>query len=716
MSQSDLDSSHRELDIRPGYDPSADVLLVFMPFGPLEWPSPALGQLVASCRKANINAGSSYPAMAFARRMGMPTYNTFSGLIYSDSLIQEWFFAPAAFDDRAPDGAGLISELFPDASSLGKVRAFVNDLPVESRTKYDTGLEQFLKPDGGINTEYFFYLRQMAEAFVLETAQSIVAGNPKIIGCTTTFLQYNASIALLRQLKVLNPNIVTVLGGGHCEGSMGPVTIQECPWVDYVVSGEADYTFPDLCQKILSGEDEPMLPNSVLSSKSERGKAKLPDEIIPALLDSMDDLPVPDYDSYFSELANYQLGLNFKPPIVMECSRGCWKGMRQHCAFCGLQGERMAYRAKAPEKVLSEMRELSDRYGSRSFLMTDSILNNAYFGSLLEKLEEEPEPFEIFYEIISTLGEEKVRKLARAGIQHVQPGIESLNDHLIKCLNKGNRAINSIAFLKYCREQGMKVVWNILYQIPGENDVDYSEMSRLIPLIRHLPPPRTTRVRFDRFSDYHKRPEKYAIDLQPLQRYRYVYPFDDATLDRFALFFESSGSFKSDQEITEAQWELIRLTDRWRRQYFGFEADMIKPIFEMKNNDDGSLVLIDSRDCLTTKRFSLNSQESKVYRGCRRPVRVDELSASTNIDSKTVKMIIEGFEEKALIVKIDERYLALATDADVQAEAVAFQTQRLQGVNFYRSMRHNDNQVWKLFFDASESGQKKPIQYPDNLA
>ena len=79
-------------------------------------------------------------------------------------------------------------------------------------------------------------------------------------------------------------------------------------------------------------------------------------------------------------------------------------------------------------------------------------------------------------------------------------------------------------------------------------------------------------------------------------------------------------------------------------------------------------------------------------------------------------MIIEGFEEKALIVKIDERYLALATDADVQAEAVAFQTQRLQGVNFYRSMRHNDNQVWKLFFDASESGQKKPIQYPDNLA
>lgn len=692
-------------------DQAPDILLVFMPFGPLEWPSPALGQLVAGCRKHGLSAEATYPAMGFARQMGMPTYNTLSGLIYTDSLIQEWLFAEAAFGERTPPGHSLIDELFPDSSSIQRVQDFVNDMPPETRKKYDADLELFLDADGNFSSKRFFDLRKLATEFTRRTAAAIVEKRPAVVGCTTTFLQYNASIGLLREIRRLAPDIVTVLGGGQCEGTMGPVTIEQCPWVDYVVSGEADTTFPTLCQDIIhNGQSVGELPVGVLAGQNTKLDQDLPGKVVPALLDSMDGLPMPAYDSYYRELKTYGIDLPFEPPIVMECSRGCWKGMRQHCAFCGLQGERMAYRAKNPEKVLAEMRTLSERYNSRSFLMTDSILNNSYFSTLLEQLTEEPQPYSIFYEIISTLGEEKVRKLARAGILHVQPGIESLNDHLLKCLNKGNRTINSIAFLKFCEEQGMRVVWNILYQIPGEEDADYEAMNELVPLIRHLPPPRTTRVRFDRFSDYHNRQDVYDIQLKPLHRYKYVYPFDDETLNRFALFFQSDGGFRSGQEISPAQWRVIRSTDRWRRQYPGYEADALKPRLELQDLDDGRMIITDTRDCSNREQHELSSLQAAVYRACRAPTRLDHLVKNSGFDQDEVQEILDDLKSRSLLLNIGQHYLALATDAAITKEARAYRAERHRVYESRLDLDHEDNQVWKIF-----SNQTAVSNSPENL-
>jgi magnesium-protoporphyrin IX monomethyl ester (oxidative) cyclase len=51
-------------------------------------------------------------------------------------------------------------------------------------------------------------------------------------------------LALLRIIKEKNPDIITLLGGANCEASMGQAAKRNFPWIDFVVSGEADLLFP----------------------------------------------------------------------------------------------------------------------------------------------------------------------------------------------------------------------------------------------------------------------------------------------------------------------------------------------------------------------------------------------------------------------------------------------------------------------------------------
>ena len=84
-----------------------------------------------------------------------------------------------------------------------------------------------------------------------------------------------------------------------------------------------------------------------------------------------------------------------------------------------------------------------------------------------------------------------------------QQGVESLSTRLLGLLRKGSKAIQNLAALKWCREQGVTVAWNMLCGIPGERVEDYEEQIALMAKIPQLPPPEQARpVAVDRFSPY----------------------------------------------------------------------------------------------------------------------------------------------------------------------------------------------------------------------
>jgi hypothetical protein len=93
-------------------------------------------------------------------------------------------------------------------------------------------------------------------------------------------------------------------------------------------------------------------------------------------------------------------------------------GVKRHSTFCGLNGTSMAFREKYPQRVYSEILELSSQYHRRMLAPADNILDMDYFRRLLPKLEEVDSDIELFYEVKANLKREQVRALSadnRAG-------------------------------------------------------------------------------------------------------------------------------------------------------------------------------------------------------------------------------------------------------------------------------------------------------------
>jgi hypothetical protein len=205
----------------------SDVCLVNLPYGALERPSLALSVLKATLQRAGISCDLIYSTFQFAEMIGTVPY---ADMVWvRGEMIGEWTFAGAAFPDFTPDHDEYMRRIM---------------------FSYAPGSEA----DSRRIAEWLWRIRQKAEIFIDRLAQEIVSRRPKILGCSSTFNQHCAALALARKVKSLDPSIATVLGGGNCEGEMGLTTIQEFPWVDWVISGEGEDAFPVLCRRILTNQ------------------------------------------------------------------------------------------------------------------------------------------------------------------------------------------------------------------------------------------------------------------------------------------------------------------------------------------------------------------------------------------------------------------------------------------------------------------------------
>lgn len=634
----------------------SDISLVSMPFAPLEWPSIGLGQLVTAAKQAGMDIKATYPSLRFAEVIGVPTYRLIAEIARADSLLGEWIFSKAAYKDF--------------------------DFP------HDEYMEYLLGNESGFRRYFFAYykrkesffrqefqeLRRIAEQFVETIAREILETHPRIVGCSTSFQQYTASVALLRHIKNLDPSVVTLLGGAHCEAEMGYMTAQKFSWVDFVVSGEADHLFPELCQHILergSAVPSEHIPKGVycqknisaLQRKSGGGEKPL---VATAIVPSLNEVPVPDYGDYFEEFNRTTLHQTLKPKLVIESSRGCWKGQKNPCHFCGLNGERWQYRTKSTDRVLQELEVLYETYGIHTFIVADTILNMSYFNTLFKELSRKHKPYKFVFETTSNLQENQVQLLANAGVVAIQPGIESLHDTLLGLLNKGNSAIQNIALLKYALENGITVTWNLLYGIPGDREHYYREMVDFLPLIYHLEPPTMTPVRYDRFSQYHTESEGFGLTLAPLRVYQYVYPFEPDELDDFACFFEDRGSNTHQELFKPGIWRLVNTIIEWRKLFYvGSKKGSQRPELICQEIDERTMI-VDTRPCAVAPEWTLTGIEHVIHKACRHPITkihlYDSLCSSTSVeDEGLLEDGIAQLLQKKLLLQINQHYLALAT-------------------------------------------------------
>jgi ribosomal peptide maturation radical SAM protein 1 len=452
------------------------ILLVVPPFGPTTMPSLGPHTLQAMAARGGYQVDILYANYLLAARIGFEPYGK---IVSADRELQVGtrLFAPHAFADvpsgkngRTNDGGAQ-----PAPQPLAQVADIEGEIP----------------------------------GFLEDVANIIRSANYTVVGCTTTFDQTQAALAILNRVKRDRPDIVTLLGGANCEGEMGEGLAEISPMVDYLFSGEAEYSFCSFLDGLKSGK-----------APSRRVIAGQP-------VQDLEAIPCPDFSQYFDQISSFASDLDPRQVwLSYETSRGCWWGQKNHCTFCGLNGSQMAFRCKSAAKVERELATLLEGSPTRKVCMADNIMPQRYHKSLVSQLAQWPRPPEIFYEVKGNLKLEQVVNLADAGIRTIQAGLESLSSRLLRLIKKGTTGVQNIQTLRYAQICGVRVIWNLLCGIPGETEADYRDMIGIIPWISHLAPPReVSLISFDRFSPYFQRPHEFGIsNLRPLDAYRDVFP------------------------------------------------------------------------------------------------------------------------------------------------------------------------------------------------
>ena len=406
--------------------------------------------------------------------------------------------------------------------------------------------------DVEFSDEEFSQLQDGACEWCDEIVRQIASVRIRVVGCTTTFGQTNASIAILRRLKTSLPETKTIIGGANCEGAMANGIASLSNEIDHVFSGESEVTFVEFLTRVDTGSDIPRIIEGA-----------------PYL--ALDQLPAPDFEDYyvqFHALLPPQASVRLKDVwLPYETSRGCWWGQKNHCTFCGANGGHLAFRSKRPDRVIQDLTQIRNNHPSNRVLMADNIMPNNYFADLLPRLRDELPGLHIFYQQKANLSLQKLVILSQAGVATILPGIESFSTELLRHMKKGVSAAQNVALLRYARTVGVAVKWYLLYGFPGDKVVWYEQIVQLLPLLRHLPPPTGVyQVTLDRFSPYFDKASEYGLrNVRPIDVYFDVFP-ESADINNIAYQFRAE--YDSESICSPTLTDLMsKIVDEWRQSW-----------------------------------------------------------------------------------------------------------------------------------------------------
>lgn len=324
------------------------------------------------------------------------------------------------------------------------------------------------------------YNVKIVDAFALDLDQEeleaeIRSFNPDVVGVTATTPTIYDAYEVAKTAKEVNPNCRTIIGGPHVTFT-AEETLQECPFLDIVVRGEGERTISELMRSL--DKDRPLEEVKGITFRRGGGIKQTEDR---SLVKDMDELPFPAYD--LLEMDNYEVdGEKFGMTMT---SRGC----PFNCVFCSssqLFGK--LWRGRSPEKVVEELKMLSEDYGVREIAFMDDTftLNNRRAQRICEGIMEEG--LDISWACssrVDTITERLAKKLKKAGCHTLYLGLESGSQRILDALKKGINVIQSEKVVEMVKDVGINTLASFILGVPGET---VRTMNKTIDFAKKLAP------------------------------------------------------------------------------------------------------------------------------------------------------------------------------------------------------------------------------------
>ncbi len=295
-----------------------------------------------------------------------------------------------------------------------------------------------------------------------EVVQKIINNPAKIIAFAVSDPRQAMSMVIIKKIKEINHNKITVVGGPYYLGR-DTIGEEEKKLIDLFVIGEGEKAIVEIINRVKQGKSIKNIPGTKLFHKRK--------EII-----NQREFPENNLKDYaFPKYKSFNLQLYETKSITSEWSRGCIA----KCTFCQNIVHAKTYRFRKAENIFEEIKYNVEKNGIHHMSLADPTIN----GNIkeLEKLCDLliKNNVRVNWSGLAIPREnmslELLKKMRRAGCTRLEYGVESGSEKVLRIMKKFHTIKGSEEVLKRTKKAGIKTVLFIMVGYPGETEKDFQK-------------------------------------------------------------------------------------------------------------------------------------------------------------------------------------------------------------------------------------------------
>ncbi len=311
-----------------------------------------------------------------------------------------------------------------------------------------------------------------------EATERVLSVDPDMLGVTVTSMTIERGLKLIKSVKQCRPDVVTIVGGHHAT-VFDSLLLNEVRELDFVLRGEGEESFPDLCERLTRSEDV-----SGVMGLTYRAHGKVI-RGIPQAVSDLDSIPFPDRDVFTYEGYGTQWAGFFIPPVfsgglaTMVTSRGC----PYRCTFCAKTSPQLGrYRARSAENVFREVRELAaGGYSAVGFVDENFSYDVKRVTVLCRMILEHDLGLRFFFQgSLHHLSQSVLDLMHEAGFDLAMVGVESGSDAQLRRYNKPAASSALASGIRRAKQAHLFVVAFFIDGGPGETEEDHHSTLQFI--------------------------------------------------------------------------------------------------------------------------------------------------------------------------------------------------------------------------------------------
>jgi radical SAM superfamily enzyme YgiQ (UPF0313 family) len=357
--------------------------------------------------------------------------------------------------------------------------------PISASSDEESYMRYLTIPHGPLTLAAHLVAESVSVRIIDEVAESDPQGTlleslknrPACVGISSmTGRQIENGLRFAAIVRSYDKNIPIVWGGAH--PTLLPLLTLQDPFVDIVVYGEGDISFPLLVERLKNRENYADVAGICFKTKDSELVTNPPSPRY-----DMNDTPAIPYD--LIDMEKYITGIK-KRDITRYFEVVTSKGCPYRCAFCSNSINPSAYAKKDTEKIIDEIRVLVDKYHIDGLGFSDEnfILNRERMNDLCSELLRADFKLHIRaggrIDLFSRLDDATLGLMKKAGFYHFGFGVESGSEKTLGMINKNITLEQVYDVVGKIKSNGFQATYNFMGGFPGEEIREYKRTLELM--------------------------------------------------------------------------------------------------------------------------------------------------------------------------------------------------------------------------------------------